>query len=93
MTTFLFTASIYYSKPITPGTAKNTLSAFNCDGILISGDVHVEFFNKKFTQGLMFSFWFHTQFIANDYLVLKKADLDKGICLLWVKWVTVQLLK
>ena len=57
---------------------KGTAATFECDGILISGDVHIEFFNKKFTKGLMFDFWFHTQFIFNDFLLLTKADLDKG---------------
>lgn len=57
---------------------KGTSATFACDGILISGDVHVEFFNKKFTKGLMFDFWFHTQFIINDFLSLSKSDLDKG---------------
>jgi len=70
--------SIYYSRPVAQTASKGSSAIFDCDGILISGDVHVEFFNKKFTKGLMFDFWFHTQFIFNDYLSLSKADLDKG---------------
>jgi len=66
------------SKPVNNIMMKGASATFDCDGILISGDVHLEFFNKKFTKGLMFDFWFNTQFIVNDFLQIGKMDLDKA---------------
>jgi len=69
---------IYYSRPMDSILIKGSTATFDCDGLIVSNDVHVEFFNKKFTKGLMFDFWFHTQFIADRFLSLTKMDLDKA---------------
>lgn len=53
------------------------LEAFN---LLIKGDVKLMFYDKAGYQGddKMFHVWFHTAFVASNYLCFEKSVLDKA---------------
>jgi len=52
----------------------------NEKGIPVLNDVKVEIYEKAFRyQETMFTFWFHTAFIADNYLEIPQAELDTAL--------------
>lgn len=52
---------------------------FDCGNLAVTGDIKVEFFEKTLTSSnVMFTFWFCTGFIGNNYLKLQQNELDKA---------------
>eukprot|EP01112_Ceratiomyxa_fruticulosa_P017533 TRINITY_DN5479_c0_g1_i1.p1 TRINITY_DN5479_c0_g1~~TRINITY_DN5479_c0_g1_i1.p1 ORF type:complete len:980 (+),score=160.32 TRINITY_DN5479_c0_g1_i1:775-3714(+) len=68
--------SVYFSKPIKLKKG-NEIIEFDCGNVLLCDDIRVEFFNAN-TKGKMFSFNVHTSFVQNNYLHLRRMELDKA---------------